>query len=127
MGYNKERRYEALMPDSAGTMSRRQVQPVAPGRSVLCVALAMLVLALAACGGEGAESVRGAVVDVLGPFVLGSIDIQDENGKIWHFEARGELEGFTPSHLREHMVQGLPVLVTYDDDGGALVIVSVTD
>lgn len=117
------------MPDSAGAMSRRQIQPVAPGLSVLYVALVLLVLALAGCGGEEAESVRGAVVDVQEstPFILGSIDVQDEDGKLWHFEARGELEGFTPSHLREHMVQGLPVLVTYDDDGGALVIVSVTD
>lgn len=129
MGYNTGTNMTLLRLTVRTTMSRRQVAPDAPGLSGLYVALAMLVLALAACGGEETESVRGAIVDVQesAPFILGSIDVQDEGGTLWHFEARGELEGFTPSHLREHMVQGLPVSVTYDEDGGTFVVVSITD
>ena len=89
---------------------------------------AVLVLAMAACGGEELKTVRGAVVDVQEsvPFQLGSVDVQDENGTVWHFEARG-FEGVSPPHLREHMVQGLRVSVTYREDGGALVVVTITD
>ena len=89
---------------------------------------AALVLSLVACGGEELQTVRGAIVDVQqsSPFELGSLDLMDESGAVLRFEARG-YQGFTPSHLIEHMVQGLPISVTYRRGNGALVIVEIAD
>ena len=96
----------------------------------------MLVLGSWACGGGTAPSadttqaaeVTGALVGVESPslLVLDSLDVRDAAGHVWHFLADG-YSGFTPSHLREHMVQGLPVTVRYRSEDGGLVLVEVTD
>ena len=60
---------------------------------------------------------------------LESIEVTDDKGKTLEFHAAGRrfLE-FTPSHVREHMLQGLGVIVTYrESDDGVLYIVSVRD
>ncbi len=103
------------------------------------VALALLIgiaVTAGACGGStdgGAaepESVRGQIVEVvpLGLLDLDSLTIEDSDGKRWHFEARGaRFFSFSPSHLTEHMVQGLPVTVTFRRDGDALVASGIGD
>ena len=59
---------------------------------------------------------------------LESLTLVDENGTRWMFEARGrQVEGFTPSHVREHMVLGQPVRVTFHRENGALIINDITD
>ena len=100
---------------------------------IVCVAL----LGQMACGGSAAEvggtgasgSVRGAVADVKSASLtrLSSIDVKDENGTGWHFEAGDDYKGLSPSHLREHMLQGLPVTVVYHEENAALIIDDVTD
>ena len=51
---------------------------------------------------------------------LESLEVTDEEGTVWSFQAsRGGTAGsghdFPPSHLREHMVQGVPIIVTYTE------------
>jgi|TARA_Y100000031_G_scaffold145723_1_gene178634 hypothetical protein len=101
-------------------------------------AAAALVLALAlplGCGGrteatpENGGRVRGLVVAVEGRNIteLESLAIRDEAGKIWTFTSDAGFVGFTPSHLREHQLQGHPVAVTYVVEGDTLVVVDIAD
>ena len=103
--------------------------------SSLVVVLWALVLALPACGPgqEGvaagaSETVRGVVLAVEAKSLteIDTLTVADEAGVTWHFEA-GDYKGFPPSHLREHMVQGSPVSVTFRREEGVLIIEGVTD
>ena len=63
---------------------------------------------------------------------LESIEVTDDDGKSLEFHAAGRrFVEFTPSHVREHMLQGLGVIVTYreSDDGPASLyhIVNIKD
>ena len=106
------------------------------GRGVALALLVGMAVAAGACGGSTygggaeAESVRGQIVEVvpLGLLDLDSLTIEDSDGERWHFEARGaRFFSFSPSHLTEHMVQGLPVTVTFRRDGDALVASGIGD
>ena len=106
------------------------------GRAAVGALVVLSVLALAACGDDrgptsqasAAEIVTGFVTDVeAGSIVeLDSLEVEDAEGVVWHFVARG-FKGLTPSHLRDHMVQGLPVSVTYHKENGTLVIEEIAD
>ena len=103
-------------------------------KTLTLVAVTMIALSLSACGDESADTaevdilVRGALIKVDSASLskLASIDLRDETGKDWHFVANG-YAGFTPSHLREHMIQALPVTVTFHEDNRILVIDQITD
>ena len=102
-------------------------------RTITVLVIAVIAISLSACGdGSGdtpeGSQVRGALIDVDSASLskLTSIDLRDEAGKDWHFVANG-YSGFTPSHLRDHMVQALPVTVTYHEENGNLVIDEITD
>lgn len=80
--------------------------------------------------GLGSGSVRGAIlrVESLSLTNLGALEIRDESGKTWTFDAQGKRFAlFTPSHLNEHQVLGLHVLVSYHRDGDVLVIDDIRD
>ena len=100
-------------------------------RSVWAVLVlaAALALALAGCSGQPREQVRGHVVDVaVRNFTeVESLRIRDEAGKIWDFKGAEGFIGFTPSHVKEHQLQGLSVLVSYVREGDALVAVHLAD
>ena len=85
-------------------------------------------LTLLACGSESLE-VRGTILEVDSASIvdLRSLDVQDGSGAKWHFEARRRFVEFTPSHLRQHMVQGLSVTVLYHVEDDTLVIDDITD
>ena len=99
-------------------------------------ALCALAYGMLACGGDVSEAVDGASartvhgsivgVEVRSLVELTSLELRDENGATWHFEAEGS-QGFTPSHLREHMLQGLSVTVSYHEEDGALMIDGIED
>ena len=99
-------------------------------------ALCALVYAGFACGGSipGAvdgvtvQTVHGAivVVEARSLLELASLELRDKDGAAWHFKAEG-YQGFTPSHLREHMGQGVPVTVSYHTEDGVLMIDSIDD
>ena len=100
------------------------------------VVLMPLMVVAAACGGsvgEGPasqETVRGQIVEVvqIGLLDFESITIEDSEGTLWRFEARGRrFSNFSPSHLTEHRVQGLPVAVTFRREGDVLLVSSVSD
>ena len=59
---------------------------------------------------------------------LESLVVEDDDGVEWAFEGRGgSFVGFTPSHLREHMVLGMRITVTFHREDGALVLDEVGD
>ena len=106
------------------------------------ITLGLLLIALTAgalaCGGnsaggpstEAAETVQGFLQEVksISLLELESLTLVDDKGTRWTFESHGrQVEGFTPSHLREHMVLGLPVIVTFHRGNGSLVINDITD
>jgi len=78
----------------------------------------------------GGQTLRGRIVDVDARSLLEieSLTIRDDSGESYTVEARGlPLGEFTPSHLREHMVSGAVVEVTYHDEDGRLVLDAITD
>ena len=100
-------------------------------RSVWAVLVlaALLALTLGGCSGQPREQVRGQVVDVVvrNFTEVESLRIRDDAGKIWDFEGAEGFIGFTPSHVKEHQLQGLSVLVSYVEEGGVLVAVHLAD
>lgn len=97
---------------------------------------AMIVTA-ASCGGETEEAtlqVRGVVTDVQARSLLEleSLQVVDEQDTVWEFRpgpqgVAGAGHDYTPSHLRQHMVQGVPIIVTYTERDGVLTIVSISE
>ena len=100
-----------------------------------------VLLTAADCGGDGkdetgeaAQQVRGVVTDVQARSLLelGSLRVVDEQSTVWDFRSgsqgvKGSGHDYTPSHLRQHMVQGVPIIVTYMEKGGVLTIVSISE
>ena len=102
------------------------------------LAMALLVALMGACmqnpgsadQTNGQQIVRGRIVNVDARSLLEieSLTIRDKSGAAYTVEARGVLFGkFTPSHLREHMVSGTSVEVTYYDEGDRLVLGAISD
>ena len=79
--------------------------------------------------GESSEdTVTGYIVDVSARSLL-EIDvltIEDEDGAEWSFSGRG-YGGVTPSHLRQHMLQAIQIVVAYRDEGDVLLIQEIRD
>ena len=98
-----------------------------------CYVLIIGILILG-CG-HPISKISGAVVDIQADSLLQfkSIDIRDTEGTTWHllgddFESKPNIHSFTPSHVREHMLQGLPITVWYrEDKAGRLLITTIQD
>ncbi|MBI4338419.1 MAG: hypothetical protein HY680_00530 [Chloroflexi bacterium] len=93
----------------------------------LLLLFALAVLAGAACA-PTTKTVRGHVLDVQARSLteVASLSLQDSSGEVWRFFAEGNI-GFTPSHIREHQMQGHELTVSYRERDGELVAVHVTD
>ena len=67
------------------------------------------------------QTVRGVLVDVAAPSLtnLRSFDLRTDDGRRLSFRVEGDV-GMTPAHLREHMVLGEPVSVTYRESADGL-------
>ena len=105
-------------------------------RPKLSVIAVMLAFGLNCGGDDGgfrtSEAVfEGLITDVEARTLLDleSIEVTDDDGNSLEFHAAGQrFMEFTPSHVREHMLQGLGVIVTYrKSDDGALYIVGIRD
>jgi hypothetical protein len=97
---------------------------------ILLTAVVVLTVAVGcgACGG-GERTVRGVVVEVEARSIseVAYLTIEEQgSGKVWTFQADGFV-GFTPSHIREHMMQGQAVTVLYQERDGVFFAVLVTD
>ena len=88
---------------------------------------ASLLLLLAGCG-NGEQSVQGIITEVQPRSLteIATLTVRDDAGRLWTFETEGPIS-FTPSHLREHMLTGQPVVVDYEDKGKRLLAVRITD
>ena len=123
---------------AAVTVTLRHLARAWPWQALRTTTGAILcLLLLAACGDKeaGANSsepdnkwTTGVVLEIEAASLLEltALDVLDESGRRWHFVAGG-YKGFPPSHLREHMLQGLPVSVRYHESSGTLVMDEVTD
>ena len=91
-----------------------------------------------ACGGDTGreqgegevETVRGLIQEVSARSLLEveTLIVKDANGAAWVFQGGGEIiSGFTPSHLREHMLQGHAVTVAFHRENGVLIIDDLED
>ena len=106
------------------------------GKLAMLILMVMIALALG-CGRGGTESpsadertVRGRLTDVKAASLLEveSITVETETGESFLLEADNRIfSGFTPSHLREHMLQGNLVTVTFHQEGERLVLNDVLD
>jgi len=104
------------------------------GRHFLAAAAlaAVLIGGIVACGGadEAPEisTVSGVVLEVSARSLtqIDVLTVRDESGATLDFQG-GAYKGYSPSHLREHMLQGLWVTVLYREENGLLVIDEVAD
>ena len=91
--------------------------------------------AIVACGPDDSttseqKTVRGQLTDVQAESFLdlNSITVAADDGRSYTLQGRGRQHtGFLPSHLREHMVAGEAVTVTFHEEDGALVLDSIED
>lgn len=89
--------------------------------------LAVVTLLLAACSG-GQGSVTGPVVEVEGDLeVVTSFTVLVDGIEYRFVPIPGVDYGFPLPHLREHLRDGAPVTVDYQDQGGPLQALAVTD
>ena len=105
-----------------------------PAPTILVLALGLMVAL--GCGGGSATyaeqsggEVRGLVVEVVGRNIaeVETLRIRDDAGNIWTFVTDEGFIGMTPSHLREHQLLGLSLLVHYESRGDSLVAVDICD
>ena len=100
-------------------------------------ALAVLMVSLAvACGSDpdpeiplAAQSeVTGVILDVAAASLalIETFSVQDDAGARWDFRGEG-YRGWLPSHVRDHMVQGAPITVTYHEEDGVLMVNEIED
>ena len=105
---------------------------------VVALLVAALLPAVVACDSNSSDgategtvgTVRGLIQEVKSASLLEveSLVVLDENGNLWEFETRGKrFAEFAPSHLREHMVLGQQVSVTYHSEGIVLVADRIAD
>jgi hypothetical protein len=97
----------------------------------LFLMLVMLVIVLG-CGGvdsddlkfQKSQTVSGLVLKIEAKSLLEleSLTVLDDLGTEWVFEIEHPHPlGFTPSHIREHMLLGKPITVTFHFQGGNLI------
>ncbi len=96
--------------------------------NITFILLAAAAVLTVACGG-GERTVRGVVVEAEARSIseVAAFTIEEEgSGKVWTFQADRPV-GFTPSHIREHMMQGQAVTVRFRERDGLFIAVLVTD
>jgi hypothetical protein len=99
---------------------------------LILVALLLAVLGSACSGSRNSDGeVVGVVTEVTGDLSgIESFVVLDANGESFKFQPRTGLlvMGAPPSHLRDHVVSGEPVRVTYhENSSGELIADEVKD
>ena len=98
-------------------------------RVAITIALCMAVIA--GCG-EASKDVRGSVIELEADLLeVESFTVRSDEGDLFHFAPGPDAafdDGTPLSHLREHLRDGFPVVVTYTEaDDGSLVVSTVED
>jgi hypothetical protein len=76
------------------------------------------------------DTIRGQITDIRGASLLTfeSISIFDDTGREWTFYSDGKrFSDFTPSHIREHMLSGASVEISFHRENAYLVIDGIRD
>lgn len=97
--------------------------------SVALLILFGYFVAIVACG-DDMQSVSGLVVEVVPASLVGleSLTVEDERQVRWTVDGGGRtFDGFTPSHLRDHMIQGLRVTLWFEERQGVFVLKEISD
>ena len=99
----------------------------------LVAIIAIIGLLLTGCDDKGGipltqESVTGQVgeIEPASLLTVRTLTVIDQSHKIWQFDGTN-YKGFSPAHLREHKVQGLPITVTFYEKDGTLLIETIID
>ena len=98
----------------------------------------MLILSSLGCGTPSdsesptmeSDQVTGSIQDVRHKSLirLDYIILKTPDGSLFKFKGHDEIfPGFTPSHLRDHMLSGISVTVRFHREGNDFVIDSITD
>ena len=107
----------------------------------LVVAFTVILTILTGCdrdevpNGRGeTQEIHGLLTDVNARSLLEveSFQVRDDQGTVWRFQvgASGFAAGghdFTPSHLREHMVQGVRIKVSFIERDGVMAVLSIRE
>ena len=76
------------------------------------------------------RTIRGQSLEVkpISLLEIKSITVQIETGESFVIEAGDKIfTGFTPAHLREHMIQGREVSVTFYEEGEHMILNDIVD
>ena len=98
---------------------------------VLVALLALAAIALAVLLAPRTGTATGVVVAVEATSItdVTAFTIRGADGQTHRF-ALGSLENgveFPPGHLQEHIISGVPVIVTYREDGGVAMAIRLAD
>ena len=98
----------------------------------------MMIGIVLGCGGvdsndlefQKSQTVSGLVLKVEAKSLLEleSLTVLDDLGTKWVFEIKQKtFPGFTPSHIREHMLLGKPITVIFHSQDGNLIVDYLND
>jgi hypothetical protein len=108
-------------------VAARASRPAHAGR-VASLGLLLAVLLLGCTGDVGPKRANGLIVNVKAASFtqIAQFDVRTDDGRTLSFAVEGDV-GFTPSHLRQHMVLAEPVTVTYRETANGPVATLVED
>ena len=89
---------------------------------------ALLLLVAAACRGDSDKQMAGLVLEAVERNLveIELLRVRDEDGRVWEFTTEGNV-GISAAHLRQHLLLGERVSVTYRREGGRLIAMDVGD
>ncbi len=94
--------------------------------ALIVVAFALVLTACAKTSNQEETSIRGFIRDFSASTLqsFDTVTVEDEKGILWHFSSNGRVfPGFSPSHLRDHMITGKTILITYEKGERSMLLV----
>lgn len=101
--------------------------------NILVAIATIMILLLSGCdGNEKPPLPRGSVTGQVGKIepasllTVRTLTLIEKSHRVWRFEGTN-YKGFSPAHLREHKLQGLPITVNFYEEDGTLLIETIID
>ena len=87
--------------------------------TILVIALLIFTSCTQSDDTQNEKIIEGYVTNVSAANLLNVdwFEIETKSGKVMRFEVTGSLGSFTPSHMRQHMLIGDPISITYYEKG----------